>query len=96
MDNELFALRQQVYATAAAYHGAGAAWMNARQAGASSEWQALDALLAAGIEYAAVLSRLIDHLTQIAASARNGELGRAQRIRELLNEELALLRAFRP
>ena len=93
MDTELFALRQQVYATAAAYHGAGASWMTTRRAGAPAEFAARDVFLTAGVEYDAALVRLLDHLSTTAAGARNGELERTQHTRELLGEELALLRA---
>ena len=91
MDEELFNLRHQVYATAATYHGAGATWMAAHRAEGSSEAerQLLDAFLAAGAQYNAALDALHQYLTTaLGAGERIDERVRIQRFRELLHEEL--------
>jgi hypothetical protein len=91
MDQEVFALRQQVYAAAATFHGAGAAYAIARRAGQPYA-QALNAFVAAAAPYDVALEALEQYLmTGAPAVAQAGELARLQRFRELLREEVALL-----
>ena len=96
MDQELSFLRGQVYAMAAAFHAAGATYMRARLAEGSSEAerQACDAFSAAGTPYDAALAALEQYPVTVPPGASPAdELGRVQRFRELLREELAHLEA---
>ena len=92
MDHELFALRQEVYATAADYHGALAAYTRAQRGGEDAA-QAYDATTIAAASYRMALEALEQYLTTAEPTvARAGEVARLQQIRAVLHEELALLR----